>query len=139
MQRRPCGVHRRWDPTHDRQARGARATPDELQRLIREGEGSGLEFNRDEVTNFDLAQEVTALLNHSGGVVLLGVDDDGRIVGAQGRAWRSGWPSFVAPRPIRSSKSRKHVVCGRRTGRAATPLEPGILQGQRHGQPATLM
>ena len=58
-------------------------TRDELQRLIREGEDSGLEFKRDEVTNFDLAREITALLNHAGGTVLLGVDDGGRIVGTQ--------------------------------------------------------
>ncbi len=56
-------------------------TRDELQRLIREGEDSGLEFKRDEVTNFDLAREITAFLNHAGGTVLLGVDDGGRIVG----------------------------------------------------------
>lgn len=58
-------------------------TRDELQRLIRQGEDSGLEFKRDEVTNFDLAREITAFLNHAGGTVLLGVDDDGRIVGTQ--------------------------------------------------------
>ena len=58
-------------------------TRDELQRLIRQGEDSGLEFKRDEVTNFDLAREITAFLNHAGGTVLLGVDDGGRIVGTQ--------------------------------------------------------
>ena len=58
-------------------------TRDELQRLISEGEDSGLEFKRDEVTNFDLAREITAFLNHAGGTVLLGVDDGGRIVGTQ--------------------------------------------------------
>ncbi|MCY4011932.1 MAG: hypothetical protein OXG82_04375 [Gammaproteobacteria bacterium] len=46
-------------------------TRDELQRLIRQGEASGQEFKRDEVTNFDLAREVTAFLNHVGGTVLL--------------------------------------------------------------------
>ena len=56
-------------------------TRDELQQLIREGGASGLEFKRDEVTNFDLARAVTAFLNHTGGTVLLGVDDDGRVVG----------------------------------------------------------
>ena len=58
-------------------------TRDELQRLIRGGEDSCLEFKRDEVTNFDLAREITAFLNHAGGTVLLGVDDGGRIVGTQ--------------------------------------------------------
>ena len=58
-------------------------TRDELQRLIGEGEDSNLEFKRDEVTNFDLAREITAFLNHAGGTVLLGVDDDGRIAGTQ--------------------------------------------------------
>lgn len=42
-----------------------------------------MEFKRDEVANHDLAREITAFLNHMGGIVLLGVDDAGRIVGTQ--------------------------------------------------------
>ena len=58
-------------------------TADELRQLLRQGEDSGLEFKRDEVANHDLAREITAFLNHMGGIVLLGVDEAGRIVGTQ--------------------------------------------------------
>ena len=53
----------------------------ELTDLIRNGEGSGVEFKRDDVQNHDLAKELVAFLNLDGGTVLLGVEDDGRISG----------------------------------------------------------
>src|SRR3990172_6217285 len=53
----------------------------ELQELIRNGESSGVEFKRDEVSNQDLAKEVVAFANFAGGTVLLGVADDGAIHG----------------------------------------------------------
>ncbi|MYE25262.1 MAG: ATP-dependent DNA helicase RecG [Gammaproteobacteria bacterium] len=84
MQRTRCAVHWMGGLSHNsRRRKRTQMTPYELQQLIRDGEDSGLEFKRDEVTNFDLAREVTAFLNHMGGTVLLGVDDGGRIVGAQ--------------------------------------------------------
>lgn len=49
--------------------------------LIRNGEDSGLEFKRDDVTNYDLAKELVCFLNLAGGTVLLGVEDDGTITG----------------------------------------------------------
>jgi len=56
-------------------------TRTELLELIANGEGSGVEFKRDEVTNYELAKELVALANFAGGVVLLGVEDDGSIHG----------------------------------------------------------
>lgn len=56
-------------------------TTTELLELIRNGENSGVEFKRDTITNRDLAKELVAFLNYEGGVVLLGVEDDGSIVG----------------------------------------------------------
>ena len=53
----------------------------ELVRLIDGGEDSRVEFKRDSVTNFDLAKEIAAFLNLEGGTVLLGIADDGSIVG----------------------------------------------------------
>lgn len=53
----------------------------ELRELILNGEGSGVEFKRDEVENHDLAEEIVAFANLAGGVVLLGVEDDGSIHG----------------------------------------------------------
>ena len=58
-------------------------TPEELGQLIRGGENSSVEFKRETVANHDLAKELAAFLNLQGGTVLLGIDDDGRIVGAE--------------------------------------------------------
>jgi ATP-dependent DNA helicase RecG len=57
---------------------------DELAALIAGGEDSFTEFKRPEVSNRDLAKELCALSNAAGGRVLIGVDDDGSIVGADG-------------------------------------------------------
>ena len=53
----------------------------ELLDLLRSGEDSTTEFKRDDVRNHDLAKEFVAFLNLDGGVVLLGVEDDGGISG----------------------------------------------------------
>lgn len=53
----------------------------ELLELIASGEGSGLEFKRDTLENRALAKELVAFANLRGGRVLLGVDDDGVVVG----------------------------------------------------------
>jgi ATP-dependent DNA helicase RecG len=53
----------------------------ELAELIRNGESSGVEFQRDDIRPEKLAEEMTALLNLEGGHVLLGVDDDGTVSG----------------------------------------------------------
>ncbi|MDZ7810506.1 MAG: putative DNA binding domain-containing protein [Arhodomonas sp.] len=49
----------------------------ELFQLLANGESSTLEFKRDDVRPEQLAEEVVALINHQGGQVLLGVEDDG--------------------------------------------------------------
>jgi ATP-dependent DNA helicase RecG len=56
-------------------------TRTELLEIMRNGESSGVEFKRDEVANHDLAKELVALSNLNGGMVLLGVEDDGTISG----------------------------------------------------------
>jgi ATP-dependent DNA helicase RecG len=53
----------------------------ELREVIRNGENSGVEFKRDDVQNSGLAKELVAFLNLDGGMVLLGVSDDGTITG----------------------------------------------------------
>jgi len=45
------------------------------------GGSSGMEFKRDTLQNHDLAKELVAFSNLEGGMVLLGVDDDGTVVG----------------------------------------------------------
>lgn len=57
---------------------------DELAALIAGGEDSFTEFKRPQVSNRDLAKELCAFSNSAGGRVLIGVDDDGTIVGSEG-------------------------------------------------------
>ena len=54
----------------------------ELLEIIRNGENSGVEFKRDDIQPADLAKEIVAFLNFQGGIILLGIDDDGTIRGA---------------------------------------------------------
>ena len=56
-------------------------THTELLEIIRNGENSGVEFKRDMLENNALAKELVAFSNLSGGMVLLGVEDDGSISG----------------------------------------------------------
>jgi len=56
-------------------------TKTQLREIISNGESSSVEFKRDVVETRSLAQELVALTNFKGGVVLLGVDDDGSISG----------------------------------------------------------
>lgn len=58
-------------------------TKTELLELIANGEGSGVEFKRDDLRPEQLAKEIVALANFQGGVILLGVEDDGTITGIQ--------------------------------------------------------
>lgn len=55
-------------------------TRTELLEIIQNGENSGVEFKRDVLQIHDLAKELVAFSNLEGGMVLLGVDDDGSIV-----------------------------------------------------------
>lgn len=58
--------------------------PDELASLIAGDEDSFVEFKDPRVDKADLARELCAFANAQGGRVLIGVDDDGAIVGAEG-------------------------------------------------------
>lgn len=56
-------------------------TRTELLEIIANGENSGVEFKRDDLRTQDLAKELVAFSNLEGGIVLLGVEDDGTITG----------------------------------------------------------
>jgi len=56
-------------------------TKTEVLEVLRNGENSGVEFKRDTIDNRALAKELVAFANLQGGRVLLGVEDDGTIVG----------------------------------------------------------
>ena len=53
----------------------------QLLEIIANGENSGVEFKRDVIVNYQLARELVAFSNLTGGMVLLGVDDDGSLSG----------------------------------------------------------
>jgi len=54
-------------------------THTDLLEIITNGENSGVEFKRDVLQNYDLAKELVAFSNLRGGIVLLGVEDDGSL------------------------------------------------------------
>ncbi len=56
-------------------------THDDLKRLAALGEGTRLEFKHRVPRADRIAREIIALANTDGGAVLLGVDDDGTVVG----------------------------------------------------------
>lgn len=56
-------------------------TQTELFDIIANGENSGVEFKRDVLQNDKLAKELVAFANLGGGMVLLGVEDNGSISG----------------------------------------------------------
>lgn len=53
--------------------------PDDLDILVQEGEGTTLEFKEGLSSSF--ARELVAMANTIGGKILLGVGDDGTVVG----------------------------------------------------------
>jgi ATP-dependent DNA helicase RecG len=63
-------------------------TPDQLRDVIGQGEQLDVEFRgeeRDVLDDRELVETVTCLANARGGLVLVGVEDDGRITGARPR------------------------------------------------------
>lgn len=57
------------------------ATRTELLEIMANGENSGMEFKRDDLSPQDLAKELVAFSNLEGGMVLLGVEDDATVSG----------------------------------------------------------
>ena len=69
----------------------------ELLQLIVNRENSRVEFKRDDCRPDVLAKEMSALLNLEGGVILLGVEDDGAISGlTRGREAAEEWVMNIA-------------------------------------------
>lgn len=56
---------------------------EKIAQLIAQGENSALEFKRDGIDPDDLAKEIVGMLNREGGVILIGVEDDGNISGIE--------------------------------------------------------
>ena len=64
--------------------------------LIAQGENRGIEFKQVEVRPESLAKELVAFSNTSGGVVLIGVDDNGEILGTKTRENLEEWVANIA-------------------------------------------
>ncbi|MXW15288.1 MAG: ATP-dependent DNA helicase RecG [Rhodothermaceae bacterium] len=76
----------------------------ELRELIINGENSLVEFKRDDVHPMSLAKEMSALLNREGGVILLGVEDNGEISGiSASRRSTEEWVMNIALNSIQPS------------------------------------
>ncbi len=56
-------------------------TKSEFLEIINNGENSGVEFKLDDISPPQLAEEIIAFVNFEGGMILLGVDDTGKIQG----------------------------------------------------------
>ncbi len=55
----------------------------DVNRLIEEGEGFGIEFKRRISSAEKIARTIISFANTKGGIILFGVDDDGSIVGVE--------------------------------------------------------
>ncbi len=55
----------------------------ELLELIGQGEGSTLEYKRDDIRPESLAKEIVGFANMTGGKILMGIEDDGSVSGIQ--------------------------------------------------------
>jgi len=58
-------------------------TLQELKKLVRQGEGLKVEFKRKTIYPYKIVKEVVAMANAQGGVLLIGIDDNGTIAGLQ--------------------------------------------------------
>ena len=57
----------------------------EISELIRKGECETIEFKKSLAESREIGETVCAFLNKRGGVILIGVDDDGNVVGVRVR------------------------------------------------------
>jgi ATP-dependent DNA helicase RecG len=97
-----------------------------VETLIQQGENLLVEFKSDKkcLPDRDLVAVVVSLANTEGGVLLLGVEDDGRVTGLHPNHENiSGIPSLVANRTIPSISVRveKHDIHGHALVRVTVP------------------
>ena len=79
-------------------------TKTELRELIANGENSGVELKRDDVSPERIAQRIAALLNLEGGYILLGVEQDRTVSGlTRGSEKAEEWVMNIARDHVRPS------------------------------------
>ncbi|MCP5104125.1 MAG: transcriptional regulator [bacterium] len=69
---------------------------EEIIQLINGGENSSVEFKTTDVKTDSLAKEIVAFSNTNGGVIFLGVEDDGTIPGLTGKKNIEEWLANIA-------------------------------------------
>ncbi|WGZ96107.1 MAG: ATP-binding protein [Candidatus Thiothrix putei] len=70
--------------------------PQELQTLIQQGENAAVEFKALPLRPEALAREMVAFANSAGGTILLGVADDGTVLGIDGSEQLEEWVMNIA-------------------------------------------
>lgn len=71
-------------------------TPQELQIIIQQGENAAVEFKALPLRPEALARETVAFANSAGGTILLGVADDGTVLGIDGSEQLEEWVMNIA-------------------------------------------
>ena len=67
-----------------------------ITELIEQGENSAVEFKTADVRPESLAKEIVAFANGHGGVVLVGVADNGQVTGLENPAHFNDWVANIA-------------------------------------------
>ena len=91
---------------------------EQIKQLIEQGENSAVEFKSSEVRPESLAREIVAFANSSGGTILIGVEDSGKITGVdqlQTEIWvanivRNNVIPAIAPQITEWELSQKKVL-----------------------------
>lgn len=76
-----------------------------IEKLIAQGENRGIEFETADVRPEGLAREITAFSNTNGGTVLIGIDDNGSVIGVSSRENIEEWAANVVRNNIVPSTS----------------------------------
>lgn len=90
--------------------------PEELGRLIRQGESQEVEFKSSTPTPQDIARHIAAFANTNGGALVLGVREPGEIVGVDEQAARGAIEmarQYLSPVPemkVQSPNIHGHIV-----------------------------
>ena len=71
-------------------------TPIELKEILSQGENSSVEFKESAVRPEAIAREMVAFANSTGGVILIGVADDGTVKGINERTNLEEWAMNIA-------------------------------------------
>ena len=71
-------------------------SPEKIKQLIAQGENLALEFKREDVTADSVAKEMVAFANAGGGILLIGIEDDGQLSGILNAKIDEAWAVNIA-------------------------------------------